>query len=446
MLLLLAWTAASFPGYSQGILITNGAQLVLNGSPQLVVQDGGFTNNGQFVPGNGAVVFRGSAATSSSFVAGSATTDFYNLIINKSPNGIQLNRNIGVSNQLSFISGDSLFLNNFIIDLGTTGSLVGETGTRRITGRTGGYLQITQHLNAPSSVNPGNVGFRISSAANLGSTIIRRGHQQQGGASIYRYYDIIPANNSALDATAEFFFFEQELGMLAEPNLAFFSSTNGGVNWTNLGQNGIDQTNNFITLTTVNSLSRYTLAHISDPLSVRWLYFTATPDAGTVKLQWSTAFENQSHMFDVQRSADGARFVTLGTLPAKGQSGSASVYHYADVQPLSTGFYRIRETDLNARQTFSVVLKVDISGAAPKDCLYPNPVRGTQFTVHAWSSFSGTLTLRLSDMTGRLLRQIPVSVSPGPNQIGLDTGNLPAGMYRLSWVDQGIHSLLLLRQ
>jgi hypothetical protein len=254
---------SSFILYGQGLLNTNGAQIVTSGNVKFVFKSTGFTNNGTFIPGTGEVIFSGAGNTTGSFVNGTAATGFYNLTLNKSANGMQLGRPITVSNILLFTSGDSLYLNGFNIDLGSTGILSGETSNKRITGRTGGYIQSTQLLNAPTAVNPGNLGFKITSASNLGSTVIRRGHQQQSGASIYRYFTVTPSNNTGLNATVEFYYFDNELAGLAEPNLAMFSSANGGVQWTNMGEDAIDQGANILSLGGIDIMNRFTLANIS---------------------------------------------------------------------------------------------------------------------------------------------------------------------------------------
>ena len=46
-----------------------------------------------------------------------------------------------------------------------TALLNGESETSSITGATGGYVEITNTLNASSSLNPGNLGAILSSQA-----------------------------------------------------------------------------------------------------------------------------------------------------------------------------------------------------------------------------------------------------------------------------------------
>src|SRR5688572_15111738 len=129
-----------------------------------------------------------------------ATVPLFSIIeINKTGSAkIILQRSIEVRQSLSFLSG-LLELNNYTIDLGTTGTLTGEGESSRIIGANGGYVQIVNTLNAPNTANSGNLGAIISSSQNLGSVTIKRGHRSQtngsgGGNSILRYFDIEPAN------------------------------------------------------------------------------------------------------------------------------------------------------------------------------------------------------------------------------------------------------------
>ena len=151
---------------------------------------------------------------------------------------IILQRAINISQGLGFQSG-LLDLNNNNIDLGTTGAVNGESEATRIIGANGGYIQIVNTLNAPTSANPGNLGAIFTSAQNFGNTIIRRGHKSQvnsvgAGSGILRYYDISPANNTGLNATLRFSYLNTELNSLNENGLVLWRSLDN-INWSNQG-------------------------------------------------------------------------------------------------------------------------------------------------------------------------------------------------------------------
>lgn len=419
--------------YSQGLYITNGSRLVGNGTVKIVLNNCGFTNNGTFTPGSSEVVFTGGNSTSGSFIAGTASTSFYNLTLNKTANGIQLNRNIGVSNSILFSSGDSLFLNNNIIDLGGTGVLTGETSAKRITGRTGGYIQATHTLNAPSDINPGNLGYRITSSANLGSTVVKRGHQQQSGASVYRYYDVVPANNENLNATVSMYYFHNELGTVPEGNLGLFYSINGGTVWANLGATSLNTTDDYLTKSGVNSLSRFTLSNISEPLAVKLLYFKGSHANGSTLLNWATASEISSSHFDIESAADGVSFKKIGSVDALGSSSTVQVYEYPDRFPYAgITYYRLKLVDRDAAFKYSPIVAVianDLSEERVR--IFPNPVAGTYVTVSFYSENRQVLVIQLYSANGKLIRSASQPFTNGHQSITLEIGDLPAGIYTL---------------
>jgi len=435
-------------GYSQGLYTTNGSQLVGNGAVKIVLNNCGLTNNGTFIPGNSEVVFTGSNSTSASFIAGTANTSFYNLTLNKTANGIQLNRNIGVSNSILFTSGDSLFLNNNIIDLGSTGFLTGETFAKRITGRTGGYIQATHTLNAPSDINPGNLGFKITSSANLGSTVIKRGHQQQSGVSVSRYYDVTPANNENLNASVSMYYFHNELGAVPEGNLGLFYSTNGGTVWANIGLTSLNTTSDYLTKDGVNSLSRFTLSNISEPLAVKLLYFKGSNASGSTLLDWATASEINSSHFDIESAADGISFKKIGRVDAVGNSSTAQFYEYRDMFPYpGITYYRLKQVDHDAIFKYSPVIAVNaMSKADDQVRIFPNPVTTTNVTISFYSGDQRILAVQLYSYDGKLLKSIRQLFSEGYQSITFEVDDLPAGIYAVKVAGNNYKTLKFIKR
>lgn len=437
-----------FTGWVQGITTGTGGYLVINGTARLVLNNAGFTNNGTFTAGSGEVIFTGNTATANSFIGGTASTGFYNLTLNKSANGIQLNRDITVSNTLLFTGGDSLFLNTYSIDLGGTGSLSGETGSKRITGRTGGYIQSTQVLNAPANSNPGNLGFRISSGASLGSTVIRRGHQQQAGASIYRYFDVVPTNNSGLSATVDFFYFDSELAGLPEPNMGLFYSANAGANWTNLGENGIDQTSNFLTVTNIDVVDRFTLANISAPLAVKIIQLRAQLSGENILLSWVTSSETANSRFEIERSGDGIHFYKIGETPGFGTTEQEQRYQFPDPAPLAgKNYYRLRQVDKDGTFSYSYIVMADRAVTADALIrLYPNPVSGNTLYLNYHCVKEGIYLFRVVNASGMLVKSMNVYCKPGSQIIEINFKHLPPGMYTVSYPAAGNRGAHFIKQ
>lgn len=308
---------------AQGITISSG-NLVSNGPVYLVIDDAGFTNNATFNAGSSNVVFTGTATTNNSFIAGSSVSVFNDISINKSANGVQLNSDINLNGKL-FMQNDSLFLNGHNINMATSASIIGENAASQITSPTGGNVIISAMLNSPNSVNPGNIGIALTSAADLGSIMIKRGDKEQttpgGGKSILRYYDIIPSNNTGLNASAKFFYNDAELNGINEPELNMYASADGGISWIFLGKDGSDLTNDWLLKNGINSFNRLTLAsNVSSPLPVRLISFSGQFNNSLVQLYWQTSFEQNTNFFNIERSDNGTNFTTIGKVNATGNS------------------------------------------------------------------------------------------------------------------------------
>jgi hypothetical protein len=189
-----------------------------------------------------------------------------NLQLNKTNNSqLALNNHINIGNTVNFISG-LLDLNGNNILMNGTANIIGESETSRIIGPNGGYVEINQLLNTPSTANPGNLGAIITSPSNMGIVTIRRGHLAQSGnglsSSINRYFNIIPATNNNLDATLRIKYFDAELNGQPEEWLGMYQTCpefDNGL-WINLGFTSVNAFTNFVEYAGLNSLCKHTLS------------------------------------------------------------------------------------------------------------------------------------------------------------------------------------------
>lgn len=432
----------------QSFIIANGTRLINSGSTQLVLKDAGLVNNGLFTAGTGTVKFTGSVSGSTSSINGSSSLSFYNLNMAKTVNGMQLLRSIAVSNTIILSGGDSLDLNGFNIDLGSTGMLSGEINTRRITGVNGGYIQRSSILTAPAGDNPGNLGFKITSAADMGTVIIRRGHQQQSGASIRRYFEINPTNNSGLAATVAFYYTDTELAGVAEGNLALFSSANGGYNWANLGVNNLDVGTNILTVNSIDSFHRFTLANIGAPLAVRFLWITAKKEGPVNQLFWAAASTENKPFFDIERSATGLQYAVIGSVNQTGAPGQVQEYRFTDNSPIpAKNFYRLRQTDEAGNYTYSKAVMLDSrTGENPLNSVFPNPVTGDQLYLNMYSNNAGKKIIRVINAAGLQVSMREYTVAHGLQLLTVPVHDLPPGIYYLQTATDVRTSLPFIRQ
>jgi hypothetical protein len=281
-----------------------------------------------------------------------------NLTVNND-SSVTLSAGTTVTGTLSVTRGD-LNLNGNTVTLGPT-AVLSETPGNTVAGGTG-VITATRTLNAPSdTVDIAGLGVKIGSTANLGSTVITRGHavQSPAGSSIKRYFDITPTNNTGLNATLRFRYDQSEINNLSEIGLRLFRSTDNGSTWAQSGGT-VDTAANIITLTGVNALSRWTAATVLAPsapqlvfpasgatsqpvsLTLRWRVATT---AATYRMQLATdslfanLVVNDSTVIDTQRAvsslANNTRyFWRVNAKNAGGTSPYSSVFNFTTIVSL----------------------------------------------------------------------------------------------------------------
>jgi len=419
---------ASYTASAQ-LTITPGAEFFVIGNMQLTLQNTNLVNNGIFSPGINTTSFTGDASSS---ISGAGTVRFFQLEVNKTGNkSVLLQKKIDVVQRVLFVDG-FLDLNGFDLDLETTGRVDFEREDSRITGANGGQVLFTTNLNSPVTANPGGLGLFITTNQNLGNVIIRRGHQSQVngaglGATIFRYFDIVPDNNANLNATLGVNYFNGELNGFNENQLEFWRS-NDNIHWTDIGFTTREASNNFVDKTGIASFGRFTLSTANNPLPVHFILFNVHCENDRVLLTWKTAQEQNSDHFDIERSSDGTRWASIGSLPAAGNSAGEETYSFTDNNPLPNGNYRIAEHGLDGSVQYTNILRSDCT---VKETLsaWPNPTRD-MINISIVSNSSTQAMIRIFDAKGSLVNVQRKTILQGRNQVGIDLSKMASGIYQ----------------
>ena len=403
-------------------------------STYIVLDNLGLKHDATSAPLDNIFKFTGSSDVS---ISGTTMPLFSTIQLAKSGNAkLILQRNIA-ANLISFQSG-LIDLNGNNIDLGTTGQLNNETEASHIISPNGGYVQIVNTLNAPNNSNAGNLGAVISSSQNLGSVTIRRGHvsQRNGsgmGNSILRYFDIIPANNTALNATLRLVYLDAELNGLDENSLVFWKSDDL-TTWTNQGYNTRDNQFNYVEKTGINNFSRWTLSTPNNPLPVVWSSFNTQCQNNRVVISWKTLSEHNTKSFIVQRSIDGTNWIDVTIITAAGNSNSAINYSYTDARSAGNAFYRIIQVDADSHKLFSPMLRISC-GSNDIFMVYPNPASSQVWISLQWQA-AKNIQILVYDEKGSLLNNQNQTLQTGTNTFSLDLAKYATGSYTLVITDE----------
>lgn len=134
-------------------------------------------------------------------------------------------------------------------------------------------------------------------------------------------------------------------------------------------------------------------------LPVELLEFTGEAAAEGNVLNWTTATEQNTARFVIERAEGGDQYRSVGTMDAAGNSQNVRSYRFLDpITGTGTSIYRLRIEDMNGEQGYSP--KVAITRNTNNVAIWPNPVND----IMTWSDPGGSaVEVRVLDVHGRLV-------------------------------------------
>lgn len=183
------------------------------------------------------------------------------------------------------------------------------------------------------------------------------------------------------------------------------------------------------------------LAAPNDVLPLNLLSFTADK-SGTrdALLTWTTANEENTSHFQIQRSLDKKSWYDAGSISAAGFSIDIKNYSFLDYQVYNgldrrfTVYYRLKMVDLDGRKTLSPIQSVVYGAEANKGrefVIYPNPASdGLQVEWDAQRDVQPT-ALEFFDIAGKLVYSQVVSDNTNQEYIDFSKSTIQPGLYLL---------------
>ncbi len=161
---------------------------------------------------------------------------------------------------------------------------------------------------------------------------------------------------------------------------------------------------------------------------------------GTIVTQWITATERNVSHFEIQRSADGFNFTSLGKVAAIGNSSNRQSYTFEDIKPIDgINYYRLKINDLDNTSSISNTIAIIMTNAktigsdpsVSNLAAYPNPTTD-DLTVQFDMLKSATMTIILTDVNGRRVQTTRTSFAEGSQNITIPMRDLAQGIYILN--------------
>jgi hypothetical protein len=165
---------------------------------------------------------------------------------------------------------------------------------------------------------------------------------------------------------------------------------------------------------------------------LRLIAFEAEQSGLYPVLNWLTSKEENTKIFELQRSINGSNFSSITTVTAAGNSSVNKRYTYTDT--LSTAavyYYRLKMIDIDNQCTYSKVVSVSIKALKALFTLFPNPADA--FVIAKHPSSTNNADIKLIDLAGRVIQTIPVKRNAV--QTDIDLRSVMKGTYKLVWSD-----------
>ena len=178
------------------------------------------------------------------------------------------------------------------------------------------------------------------------------------------------------------------------------------------------------------------------PLPVTGLTAQAILNDDIATVKWSTISEQNTSHFIIERSTDNVNFNAVGSqVKAAGNSETKREYQLQDnvsgLSQYSVIYYRVKLVDLDGKIAYSNIVPVRLSQRPNfQIATWPNPFQ-TTINLNVTTDTETTLSIRMIEATGKLIRTLTRQVPKGVSQIVLkEFDQLVPGLYLLEITDQ----------
>jgi hypothetical protein len=166
-------------------------------------------------------------------------------------------------------------------------------------------------------------------------------------------------------------------------------------------------------------------------LPVNLYAFSVQKQAAAVRLQWTTASEQNSLDFIIEHSTDGKTWNVQGHTAAAGNSTTARNYSFIHAHPVNgLNFYRLRQRDADGKTSYSPVRSVSFEQADKSFTVQNNRITNGRVELQV----TKPVVVSLYAQDGKLLWS--KSLAAGSRSVSMES--LAKGVYYLTGNDQAV--------
>ncbi|MFI5221042.1 MAG: T9SS type A sorting domain-containing protein [Bacteroidia bacterium] len=279
---------------------------------------------------------------------------------------------------------------------------------------------------AVASTVPSAISVRLYSGTNPPTINI--------GRYMNTYWDI-SAPAGSYNYTLNLYFKSPWLG--TNPNETGLRLAKYNTSWSPFtgSTSSVDTVRNIITASGITTTAIFTGTNNNNPLPVELIELSVNKSKDDVIINWSTASEQNSSWFEIERSLDGKNFSSVGNVKAGGYSRTYLSYVFTDYnifKPGNTGiiYYRLKIVDKDGSFDYSKTVSVNSNNEMDESItVYPNPFTNTVFTKIN-STTATSVVVELKDITGKMILSKQQIIDKGLTQIQLENWDeLQQGIY-----------------
>jgi hypothetical protein len=150
-------------------------------------------------------------------------------------------------------------------------------------------------------------------------------------------------------------------------------------------------------------------------------------------LEWTTASEQNNAYFNLQHGTDGVNFTTIAKVNSKAANGNSSSilnYNFENTKPqLGHNYYRLQQVDIDNHSSLNAKIVDIIWGSNGSTVsIYPNPTQDV-LNIDLYTSKVQNTTVKVLDMSGRIVKQVQARSEAGMNKLSLSLGDIASGVY-----------------
>jgi alpha-tubulin suppressor-like RCC1 family protein len=155
----------------------------------------------------------------------------------------------------------------------------------------------------------------------------------------------------------------------------------------------------------------------NNALPVSALNLEGISSANKIQLSFTAINETDMDHYEIEKSADGRVFTTIGELMPQNKIQNQTQYQFTDANPFEgQNFYRIKGISLNGKQQYSNVIALK-TNAKPNAIVSPNPLVGNLLRLKTNNLTKGKYQATIIDALGRVILKKQIIINNATTEI-----------------------------